>query len=231
MADEEKPEGTPPEGTPPEGTPPEGTPPEGTPPEGTPPKDAETDWQKRYKDLQAENTRVSQQSASQERRLAQLEQAKQAEGQPEEEVDDDEFISRKAAQQLVKDAVTGAVHKIRMETADAYFRRTYPDLVKHENVIGGIVGHPRNPAALEGKSAEERIDAAVKEFNELTEEAKAEAKSEAEAAAKDREDKNRKASGLGSGTTAPTKSDTEGLSDVEELADRKARQAKRRSSA
>jgi len=184
----------------------------------------DVDWQKRYKDLQTDHTTTKQ-------RLATLEAQAQEppeEQPPEEYYDDEGFVDRKTVDEMIKKAVSGAVKNVRMQTADSYFRRTYPELVKHENIISGILRNPKNAHSLKGVSAEDRIDAAVKEFNELTEEAKATAKADAEAEAKQREDKNRKATGLGGPSTPPSKSDDEGESTEDELKKRKARQAKRR---
>lgn len=220
----EKPEGTPPEGTPPEGTPPEGTPPEGKPPETKP---DEVNWEQRYKDLQTEQTRTSQENADLNRRLEQLERPPE---EPDEDldVDDEGFIDRKTADKMIKDAVMKAVSGVRTQSANAYFRRTYPELVKYESAIAGIMRSPKDPGKLKGVSPEERIDAAVKEFNDLTEEAKATATAEAEAAAEAKEEARRKASGLGTSSTTPSKGEEEELSDEQEIAKRKLQSAKRR---
>jgi len=222
---EEKPEGTPPEGTPPERTPPEGTPPEGTPPKETKPE--EVNWEQRYKDLQVENTKSSQRATTAEARVEELERPPE---EPDEDLDVDEegFVDGKTVTKIVNAAVQKAVGQVRTQSANAYFRRTYKDLVKHENVIAGLLRNPKNPEKLKGKSPEERIDAAVEEFNALTEEAKAEAKTEAEAEAKAKEKAKAEASGLGSTATSTPAGEEGEKSDAEELADRKARSAKKR---
>jgi len=184
----------------------------------------EIDWKQRHKDLQADYTRKAQ-------RVAELEQqAEQSLEEPEVEyLEDEGFVDKKTVGSMIKQAVAKAIQGVRMQSADSYFRRSYPELVKHENVISGILRNPKNPEKLQGASSEERIDAAVKEFKKLTEEAVTEAKTEAEAEAKKREEKNRKAAGLGASTTAPAKSEDEDLSDAEEIRQRKVRLAKRRS--
>ena len=222
MAEEnEKPEGTPSE--------PENTGDADSQPDGTPQKpDAETvDYEKRYKDLQAEQTRTSQENAELNRRLEQLEQAGQETPEADDLDDEEGFTDRKTVSQMIALAVSQAVAKVRTQAADTYFRRTYPDLVKYENAIAGIM-RSQKEAPKKGASAEDRIDAAVKEFNDLTEEAKTTATAEAEAKAKAREEQNRKASGLTSSSTTPAKSGEEELSDEDELKARKRRQAKKR---
>ena len=194
---------------------------------GTPGKTEVEDtvnWEKRYKDAQAELTRSQQ-------RLADIDARSETPGtqQGEETYEDDEsFVDRKAVSKMIEKAVSKAVSGVRMQTADSYFRRTYPNIVKHENVISGILRNPKDPGSLKGASGEERIDAAVKEFNALTEEAVATAKTEAETQAKERDEKNRKATGLGGPSTTPSKGDDEGKSDADDLRDRKARLAKKR---
>jgi len=180
------------------------------------------DWQKRYKDLQTDHTQTKQ-------RLARLEE-QPPEEPPEDDYEDEGFVDRKTVKKIVTEAVTKAVSSVRMQAADSYFRRTYKDLVKHENAISGILRNPKDPTSLKGASAEERIDAAVKEFNALTEEAKTTAKAEAEAAAKEREEKNRLAAGLGGSPTPPSKDETV-VTDAQEIAARKAQSAKRRNMA
>lgn len=203
--------------------------------DGTPSKDdaatkddgqAKVDYERRYKDLQEEYRRSQETVKETERRLERLEQPPE----PDEDLDaDDEgFVDRKAVNKIVDAAVSKAVSQVRMQSANTYFRKTYPDLVKHENAIAGIMRSPKDPSKLKGASGEERIDAAVKEFNDLTEEAKATAKAEAEAEAKEREDKNRQAAGLTSSSTTPVKSGEEELSDADELKARKSSQAKKR---
>lgn len=191
-------------------------------------KDKQVDYEQRYKDLQVESTRSSQEAATLRTRVEQLEQGSQAD-EDEDFSEDEGFVDRKAVKTLVDNAVSKAVDAVRMQSANAHFRREYPQLVKYENIIAGIVRNPSDPGKLRGLSPEERIDAAVKEFSEMTEETKATATSEAEAAAKEREEQNRKATGLGATSASPATSDNEGKSDAEELADRKARQTKRRS--
>lgn len=222
---EEKPEGTPGEEGTPETTPES----EGTPPkEETKPEDE--NWEQRYKDLQTDHTKASQRAADAEARIAELEQP--PEEPPEEDLDlegDEEgFVDRKTAEKIADARVARAISQVRTQSANAYFRRNYKDLVKHENVIAGLLRNPKNPEKLRGASPEERIDAAVEEFNALTEEAKAEAKTEAEAEAKAKEEAKRKASGLGATTTSTPASEEGEKSDAEELADRKARSAKKR---
>ena len=210
-----------------EGTPPEGTPPEGTPPGGTPPEEEPVDYKKRYKDLQAETTRVSQHNTELAQRLEQLEQPPE----PDEDLgldDDGNFVDKKTVSKMVNQAVSQAVSQVRTQSANAYFRRTYSDLGKYESVIAGLMRNPKEPSKLKGASAEERIDAAVKEFQDLTDEAKATAKAEAETEAKEREEANRKASGLTSSSTTSPKGGEEELSDEDELKARKNRQAKKR---
>lgn len=224
---EEKPEGTPPEGTPPEGTPPEGTPPEGTPPKETKPEDV--NWEQRYKDLQVESTKSSQEAAGLRTRVEELEQP--PEEPPEDDLDlgDEEgFVDQKTVKKLVNTAVQQAISQVRTQSANAYFRRTYKDLVEHENVIAGLLRNPKNPEKLKGKSPEERIDAAVKEFSALTEEAVTKAKADAETEAKAKEEAKRKALGLGSTATSTPAGDEGEKSDAEELADRKRQSAKKR---
>lgn len=226
---EEKPEGTPPEGTPPEGTPPEGTPPEGTPPETKP---DEVNWEQRYKDLQAESTKTSQEAAELRTQVEQLEQPPKEPPEEDLELDEDGFVDGKTVNEIVNRRVNAAVEKavrlIRSQSADAYFRRTYKELVKHTGIIAGIMRNPKNPEKVKGASPEERIDAAVEEFNALTEEAKAKAKTEAEAEAKAKEEAKAKASGLGSTTTSTPAKGDEDISDEQEIANRKAHQANQR---
>lgn len=196
---------------------------------GTPEKTEKVNWEKRYADLQADHTRVSQRVATYERESQEREEsALQAE---EPDYDGDSFVDGKTVGKIVdkavSKAVSEAVSQMRMQTADSYFRRAYPKIVKHENIISGILRNPKDPQSLKGASSEERIDAAVKEFNELTVEAIATAKEETETEAKERDEKNRKATGLGGPSTTPSKGD-EGKSDAEELADRRAASAKKR---
>lgn len=200
------------------------TPAEPTSPEpGTPEakeKQSEVDWEKRYKDLQSDHTRTRQ-------RLSELE----AEKPPEESLDefvDDEYLTKKEVDKRIDQAVSKAVKSVQMQSADSYFRRTYPQLVKYESAISGIIHSPKDPESLKGSSAEGRIDAAVKEFNEIVAEEKASAKEQAEKEAKDREEQNRKASGLGGGQAPASKSEEEGESDADYIAKRKARSAKQR---
>lgn len=195
-------------------------------PEKTEVKD-ETNWEQRYKDLQADHTRTSQRLAEADRQAQERETVAQ---QTEEtgEYGEEQFVDRKTVGKMVEKAVSKAVSEMRMQTADSYFRRTYPNIVKHENIISGILRNPSNPEALKGASSEERIDAAVEEFNALTEEAIETAKTEAETKAKERDEQNRKATGLGGPSTTPSKSDDEGKSDEDDLKDRKARLAKQR---
>jgi hypothetical protein len=190
---------------------------------GTPEKTETIDWEKRYKDLEADHTQKSQRLAELEReRQAQIESQK--EPQEEETYDDLPYVDRKQVETIVSKAVQAE----RARSAISYFRRTYPDLVEHENVISGIMRNPKDTKMFkDGVSAEERIDSAVKEFKALTEEAVTKAKEEAEAEAKEREEKNAKAKGLGSTSTTPAKSDEE-PSDEEEIKKRKSQQAKRR---
>lgn len=219
---EEKPEGTPNE---PENTPQPDSQLEGTPPETKP---DDVNWEQRYKDLQAESTRASQEAADLRTRVEQLEQP--PEEPPDEDLDDEEegFLDRKTAKKMVDAAVQKAVSQVRTQSANAYFRRTYKNLVKYENAIAGLLRNPKDASKLKGASPEERIDAAVEEFNTLTEEAKATAKTEAEAEAKAKEEAKRKASGLGSTAIFTPAGDEGEKSDKQELADRKARSAKRR---
>lgn len=197
---------------------------------GTPEKtEEEIDWKKRYTDLQADSTQKSQRLAKLEQDAQEREEREAA--QREEDAGYGEnYVDRKTVDQLIKTEVSKAESRMRLQTADAYFRRTYPDIVKHENVISGIMRNPTDPKMLKkGVTVEERIDSAVKEFNELTKEAVNTAKEEADKESKEREEKNRKAAGLGGTSTAPSKSEDEGKSDEDELKDRKARQAKKRS--
>lgn len=190
-------------------------------------QEEKVDWEKRYKDLQTDHTTTKQRLADAERQAQEREEAAQ---QTEEETgyEEEGFVDRKTMNQAIEKAVSKAVSKVRMQTADSYFRRTYPELVKHENIISGILRNPKDSQSLKGASAEERIDAAVKEFNELTEEAITSAKAEAETEAKEREEKNRKATGLGESSTTPSKSEDGDVSDEQELKNRKAQSAKRR---
>lgn len=220
MAKEEKPEGTPPEGTPPEGTPPEGTPPKETKPE-------DVNWEQRHKDLQADHTRKSQELADANRRIDELEQPPEEPPEEDLELGEEGFVDRKTVDKIVKAEVQKAVSQVRTQSADAYFRRTYKDLVEHEGVIAGIMRNPKKPLR-KGASAEERIDAAVEEFNSLTAEAIEKAKTEAEAEAKAKEEAKRKASGLGSTTTSTPAKGDEDVSDEQELADRKRQSARKR---
>lgn len=187
----------------------------------------EVDYEKRYKDLQAEQTRTSQENAELRQRNEQLEQPPETPPEEADLGDEEGFVDRKTVNQIVSKAVSQAVATVRTQAADAYFRKTYPDLVKHEGIIAGIMRNPKD-LPKKGASAEERIDAAVKEFNNLTEEAITSAKAEAEQAAKDREEANRKASGLTSSSTTSPKGGEEEPSDAQELADRKAKSAKQR---
>lgn len=200
---------------------------------GTPEKKTEvetvdkTDWEKRYTDLQADHTRVSQRVATFEKETQEREEAAQAE--EETGYEDDQFLDRKAVGKMIEKAVLKERSANRMERGDSYFRRAYPDIVKHESIIAGIMRNPKDSKMFDkGVTVEERIDSAVKEFNSLTEEAIATAKTETETEAKEREEKNRKAQGLGGPSTAPAKDD-EGKSDAEELADRRAASARKRS--
>ncbi len=221
MADEEKIEGTPNE--------PENTPEPDSQPDGTPPKDdagGKIDYEKRYIDLQREHTLVAQEKAELERQIEALEQAGPETPPDDDFSDDDGFVDRKTASNMIDKAVKKAVSQVRTETAYRYFRKTYPDHVKYEGVIAGIMRNPSKPLRR-GASAEDSIDAAVEEFKALTEEAKATARAEADAEAKAREEKNSQASGLTSSSTTTPKSGEEELSEEEELKERKRNQAKK----
>lgn len=188
----------------------------------------ETNWEQRYKDLQAESTRTSQEASELRTRVQQLEQPP---GSPEEEDDlggDDEgFVDRKTVNKLIDSAVQKAVGQVRTQSANAYFRKTYPELVVYENAIAGIMRAPKK-ALKDGTTPEERIDAAVKEFKALTEEQVVKAKEDAEAAAKAQQEAKQKASGLGSSTTSTPAKGDEDVSDEQELKNRKAKSAKQR---
>ena len=184
------------------------------------------DYEKQYKELQTAHTRASQENAELRRQVLESQQA------PEEDEDlnlDDEgeYIDRKTAQKMINTAVSSALSKSRMESANAYFRKTYPELADYENAIGGILQNPKNPPR-KGASPEERIDAAVKEYNGQSEEQRTAAVTKAEAEEKARQEQNTKASGLGSSSTAPVKGDEGEPSDEQELAARKQRSAKQR---
>lgn len=199
--------------------------------DGTPSKtkDDETDWEQRHKDLQADHTRKSQALAEAEARIAQYERAgSQEESEEDLDVGDDGFVDGKTVNKIVNAAVAKAVGQVRTQSANAYFRRTYKDLVEHENVIAGLLRNPKNPDKLKGASPEERIDAAVVEFKALTEEAVTKAKADAEAEAKAAEEKKRLASGLGSTTTSTPAKGDEDISDEQEIANRKSKSAKQR---
>ena len=196
-------------------------------PEKTEVKD-ETNWEQRHKDLQADHTRKSQRLAEAEARITELEQPPE-EPPEDDDADAEQFVDRKAVGKMINDAVLKERSANRMERGDSYFRRTYPELVNNENVISGIMRNPTDPKMAErGITVEERIDSAVKEFHKLTEDAVETAKTEAETKAKERDEKNRKATGLGGPSTTPSKSDDEGKSDADDLKDRKARLAKKR---
>lgn len=186
------------------------------------PDKSEVDWERRYKDLQADHTKTKQRVAELSRTYSQPK-----EEEPEDYADEP-FVDRKTVKTMINKAVKEAVSTVRTQTADSYFRRTYPELTKHENAISGILGNPSDPDALAGATAEERIDAAVKEFNAIMDEkvkAAAEAK---EAEIKAKEEKNRKASGLSGPSTTPTKGDEQGeMSDEEEIKAKKARRRKK----
>jgi hypothetical protein len=179
--------------------------------------EAKVDWESRYKELQAQTTRSSQEAAQLRQRIDAMEAAQRGGQADDEDLGlDDDFVSKKDVNKMISKAVQSALTSRDTQAADRYFRKTYPDLVKHEGVIAGLMRHPKDPEMLKG-SFEDRIDAAAKEFNELTEEAKNTAKAEAEAAQKTAEEARRKASGLGSSSTTPSKGDDENLSPEEEL--------------
>ena len=139
-------------------------------------------WEQRYKDLQTKETQSSQENAGLRR---QIEESQPIEEEEEElSVDEDGFVDGKTVKGIVDKAVAKAIGQVRNQSANAYFRRTYKDLVKYESAIAGIMRNPKDPGKLKGVPAEERIDAAVEEFNALTEEAKAGAVAEAETAMK-----------------------------------------------
>lgn len=197
---------------------------------GTPEKtEAEKiDWEKRYKDLQADHTRTSQRLADVEARLENT----PSEEQPSDDYEEESFLDRKTAEKLIDKKVKEAVSADRQIRADAHFRRTYPEYVDDEAAISGILRSPNyRDELIRLNSPEDRVDFAVKKFKERLEKASADAAAKAETEAKEREEKNRKAAGLGGPSTAPAKSEEEGLSDKEELQQRKARLAKKRNMA
>jgi len=198
--------------------------------EGTPVKtetEEKIDWEKRYKDLQTDHTRAAQEAADLRTRVEQLEQP--AEEPNEFDTDEDDFVPRKTVKTMITTAVKDAVHEVKQQSADSYFRRAYPDYVDDEDAIGGILRSPKHRRELlKCNSSEDRVDFAVKKFQERLEKASADAKTQAETEAKERQEKNRKATGLGDSSTTPSKSDDEDVSDEQEIKNRKSSSAKKR---
>lgn len=192
-------------------------------------KGGTVDYEKQYKELQGEYTRSQQTTAELTRRLEAIEKGKSGQAEPEAEVElgDEDFVDRKTVNKLIDDKVQKGINAYTQQAAARYFKKTYPGYVKYEAVIAGIMRHPKSPEKLQGATYEDRIDAAIEEFDALAEETKKEAQAKAEADQKAKEDAKKKASGLTSSSTPASKGDDSEESDEDELKSERTRQAKR----
>ena len=172
--------------------------------EGTPKKETPVDWEKRYKDIQADQTRNKQKLSELEGTIENLtpfvDWDKLYGKTPSDTAkpgDEPQYIDRKEFDKATKELE----RKMQIAELTSEFRATYPDMAKYEKMVTFFLVNQTD----QRKKMRDRLDDAVKRCKDFLETERTKGRETAEKEKKEKEEKEASASGLESPKTTPKK--------------------------